>query len=164
MPLTIADADSLAEVTESLNNYDGSVEVRGNIASLCHDYVSYAILHSSYMPRAAHGMYGTEYLVFSIQADKILSISDLFTPEGLEALPQILRRKARSMAGYIGATDIQSLPAGGNFYINNPGNLIFSYQPYEIASYAQGQIDIEIEPYVVSDYLTALGKKILLNE
>jgi len=165
-PMVIAEheADSLANVIESLNNFDGFTEIKGCIAAMTPDYVSYAITSSSYYPRAAHGMYGTFYLVYSAKAKKVVSLDDFFTAQGLEALPKILRRRAQSMRSFIGATNLTAIPSGGNYYINAGGNLVFVYQPYEIASYAQGEISIDIEPYMVSDYLTSLGKQVLLNE
>ncbi len=157
-------ADSLAKVVESLNNYDGFIEVRGYIAAMTPDYVSYAVTSSSYYPRAAHGMYQTLYTVYSSEAEKVLTLSDIVTPEGIEALPAILRKRALSMRSYIGSTNITALPSGGNYYIDANGSLQFVYQPYEVASYAQGVISIDIEPYILSDYLTATGKQVLLNE
>lgn len=162
--INAGEADSLAHITESLNNFDGFVEVQGRIVALTPEYLSYAITSSSYYPRAAHGMYGTFYIVYSAQANHVVTLSDLFTPEGIAQLPAMLRTRARAMKSYIGATQLNSLPGGDNYYINSDGDLIFSYQPYEIASYAQGQINIDIQPYMVSDYLTSLGKKILLHE
>lgn len=165
-PIVIAqqEADSLANTIASLNNFDGFTEIQGKIAALTPEYVSYAITSSSYYPRAAHGMYGTSYLVFSTKADKVVGLSDFFTQEGIDALPRILRKRAQSLRSYIGATNLTAIPADGNYYINADGDLVFVYQPYEIASYAQGEISIDVEPYMVSDYLTSLGKQVLLNE
>lgn len=157
-------ADSLANVIESLNNYDGFSEVKGYIAALTADFVSYAVTSSAYYPRAAHGMYGTLYIVYSTRAGKVVSLNDFFTADGIAALPKILRKKAQSMRSFIGATNLTALPGECNYYLNASGNLVFVYQPYEIASYAQGEISIEIEPYMVSDYLTSMGKQVLLNE
>lgn len=158
------EADSLANTIESLNNFDGFAEIQGRIAAMTPEYVSYAVTSSAYYPRAAHGMYGTFYIVYSAKADKMVSLSDFFTSDGLAALPKMLRKRAQAMRSYIGATNLTAIPGGGNYYINADGNLVFVYQPYEIASYAQGEISIDLEPYMVSDYLTPLGKQVLLNE
>lgn len=162
--INTAEADSMARVVESLNNFDGFIEVQGCISALTPAYISYAVTSSSYYPRAAHGMYETDYTVYSVQAAKVVTLADLVDPEGLQALPAILRRRALSMRSYIGSTNITALPSGGNYYINTAGDLVFVYQPYEVASYAQGVINIDIEPYIISDYLTPLGKQVLLDE
>lgn len=145
-------------------SYDGYVETNGVIAAMSPSFVSYAITQSVYYPRAAHGLYGTRYVVYSTDAAKVVTLADLFTTEGLEALPSLLSARAVSMQGVIGQTDIRSLPAFGNFFISNDENIVFAYQPYEVASYAQGEINVPLQPYAVSDYLTAVGKAMLLNE
>ena len=43
------------------------------------------------------------------------------------------------MEASIGSTDITEIPCGGNFYLTPDGEIVFSYQPYEVASYAQGR-------------------------
>ena len=46
--INAGEADSLAHITESLNNFDGFVEVQGRIVALTPEYLSYAITSSSY--------------------------------------------------------------------------------------------------------------------
>lgn len=158
------ETDSVDTTFDSLNNFNGFMEIQGRIAAMTPDYISYSVTSSTYYPMAAHGMYGTRYIVYSTKAEKVVSLADFFTPAGLEALPALLRKKAYSMRGFIGSTNLTEIPAYGNFYINTDGDLVFVYQPYEIASFAQGEISITIEPYLVSDYLNALGKQVLLSE
>lgn len=146
------------------SSYDGYVETDGSIAAMTPDYISYAVTQSIYYPRAAHGLYATRYIVYATAADQVVTLNDLFTPEGIKALPAIIRSRAISLQGVIGQTDIRNLPADGNYYISNGMGIVFAYQPYEVASYAQGAINVGIQPYDVSDYLTPLGKELLLNE
>lgn len=156
--------DSIASSFDSLNNFSGFLEIQGRVAALTPDYISYSVTSSTYYPMAAHGMYGTRYIVYSAKAEKVVSLDDFFTAEGLEALPALLRKKARAMRSFIGSTNLTEIPDNGNYYINADGDLVFVYQPYEIASFAQGEISITIEPYLLSDYLTPLGKQVLLSE
>ena len=72
----------------------------------------------------------------------------------------MLRQRATQLAPAIGPTDIQSLPSMGNFYISLDDALVFVYQPYEVASYAQGSIAISFYPYQLTELLTPLGLKI----
>lgn len=145
-------------------SYDGFVETSGSIAAMTPGYISYAVTQSVYYPRAAHGLYATRYIVYATAADQVVTLKDLFTPEGIEALPNIIQARAIALQGVIGQTDIRYLPADGNYYLSNGMGIVFAYQPYEVASYAQGAINVGIQPYDVSDYLTPLGKKLLLNE
>lgn len=157
-------ADSTSTVLGSLDNYDGMVDVLGRMAAVTPRYISYAITSSSYYPRAAHGMYSTYYVVYSADDDAVLSLDDIVTAEGKQALPDMIRRRARALRGLIGVTDIAALPSRDNFYINADGNIVFVYQPYEVASYAQGEIAIMIESYTLDDYLTPAGRRLLLND
>jgi hypothetical protein len=61
------------------------------------------------------------------------------------------------MSDIIGATSVSELPADGNFYISSEGEIVFSYQPYEIASFAQGTINIPFYAYELIDYMSAEG-------
>ena len=58
------------------------------------------------------------------------------------------------MADKIVTTTITDLPCDNNFYISSEGEIVFSYQPYEVASYAQGIIDIPFYPYELVSYMT----------
>ncbi len=138
--------------------------VKGDVAALTSEYISYGVTLSAYYPRAAHGMYTTQYVTYSATAGKVVTLDELFTQEGLAALPAILRNRANSMKGYIGETNVNELPSGNNFYLNANGEIVFVYQPYEVASYAQGRISIPVEPYSVNNYLSPLGAKVLLGE
>jgi hypothetical protein len=99
-------------------------------------------------------MTDNQYISYIIPKAKILTITDLFTPEGIEALPKVIQQQADELSSAIGPTEIESLPAGNNFYISNDGQIIFAYQPYEVASYAQGEIQVPFYPYELVQYMT----------
>lgn len=141
--------------------YDGCLIVDGEVATFSPTILAYFLTISSYEPYAAHGMYGTLYINYDLKAHRIFNLSDILTPEGYTKLPGILRGIARSMRGFTGPTDLTELPADGNFYIDLSNNLVFVYQPYEIASYAQGIIEIPVQAYTISDYITPYGKTLL---
>lgn len=152
----------LSEATGT-EEYDGLYNLEGSVVNLGNKVLSYAVNYSSYEPRSAHGMYGTYYINYDLQTGKIITLSDLFTPEGLTSLPQSIRTTATGMQSFIGETNITALPSENNFYIAPDGNIVFVYQPYEVASYAQGEISIPLQPYLLSDSLTPYGTKLLLN-
>ena len=142
------------------NVYDGCLIVEGDIAALTSSILSYSVTVSRYEPMAAHGMYGSYFINYDLKNGKIFNLSDIVTTDGLAALPAILRKIARNMRNYVGPTDLTALPADGNFYIDLRNNLVFVYQPYEIASYAQGLIEIPIPAYQISENLTPYGKSL----
>lgn len=136
---------------------DGLHTITGNISSLTSSLLTYRINSYTYMPRAAHGMYTNTYITYDIVKGDIITLEDIFTPEGLEALPALIARQARRMAAILGPTSITALPVDGNFYIDLDGTLAFIYQPYEVASYAQGEIAVPFYPYKLTEHMTPRG-------
>lgn len=164
LELTQAASDSLARNDTGFGGYDGFVNVDGYVESLTDKVLTYAVSTSNYAPHAAHGMYGISYVNYDLEKARIFGLNDIFTPEGIQALPAIISAKAERMTGSLGQTSIESLPSDGNFIITPAGNVTFVYQPYEVASFAQGIINVPIDAYTVDNYLTAYGKQLLLSE
>lgn len=158
MPDSVVTAES-----EFLSRYDGYVAVEGDLETLTHKVLSYALTVSNYFPESAHGMYGTVYINYDLVNGCFIHLSDLFTDKGMEALPRKIRKMALALHPLIGATDIRTLPADNNFYITASNDIVFAYQPYEVASYAQGEIQIPVPAYLLSDFLTPLGAELLLK-
>lgn len=157
--LTQPERDSLAVISLGQTDYDGFYTVSGTVATMTPSLISYRVERSEYAPRAAHGDYSVKYINYDIDADSVLTLNNIFTAEGRRELPRLIARRARLMAPLIGETSIHALPAEGNFYITPAGNIEFIYQPYEVASYAQGIIRVPFEPYSLIDHMTDFGKK-----
>lgn len=142
---------------------DGLYILTGSVVNLTDKLMAYSVQSAVEYPRQAHGMYGTTYINYDIKDGHIIELADLFTNEGLAALPEILAETATRMQSTLGPTTIEALPSGNNYYINTDNELIFSYSLYEVASFAQGEINVPVQPYLVAEYLTPYGKKLLLN-
>lgn len=159
--VSAAAADSVFQPTDLP---DGSFSVRGAIVALTPSCVSVSVTKAAYYPRNAHGIHSQFFVNYDMEEGKVIRLEDLFTENGLAALTGSIKRKARVMSAMLGPTEISRLPQNGNFYITTDDVLVFVYQPYEVASYAQGEIAIPIEPYAVEKLLSPYGRKILLNE
>lgn len=133
----------------------GVTLVSGNVFSLSPKLLTYRVSSYNYPAGAAHGLTTNRYITYDILDARIISLDFIFTPEGLKQLPAVIAQKAASMKSQIGATEITALPSGGNFYIDLSESIVFVYEPYEVASYAQGEIAIPFYPYQLSDYMTA---------
>lgn len=144
-----------------LSRYDSFFSVEGDVETLTPKIMSYAVTTSFYLG-GAHGMYSTRYLNYDLAENTLLTLDSLFTPDGLTALPGIIREAATRMRATIGPTDIKAVPAGGNFYLTPDGTIVFAYPPYEVASYAQGEIQIPVQGYLLAEYLSPTGNRILL--
>lgn len=158
--LTTPERDSLAVIPLGMTDYDGFYTVSGTVATMTPTVISYRIETSGYAPRAAHGDYSVKYVNYDVESGRVVTLDNIFTPEGLRALPAKIARRASLMSGVIGETSVNALPADGVFWITPAGNIEFIYQPYEVASYAQGIIRVPFEPYSLIDYMTDFGKTV----
>lgn len=159
---TVLPDSVVKEMPKYLSRFDGFFSVDGDIESMSTRILSYAVTQSYYMPSAAHGMYTIRYINCDLATGKVIRLDELFTAEGIEALPEVIRDYAGKMKDTIGKTDITALPADNNYYLTPDGTIVFAYQPYEVASYAQGEIQIPIPAYILSQYLTPAAQNLLL--
>ncbi|MCA8831246.1 DUF3298 and DUF4163 domain-containing protein [Hymenobacter pini] len=99
----------------------------------------------------AHGMYGTYVRSYDTRTGRALRYEDIFRPGTKPQLEGILGRYARPALGLKDAEPLKnalfqnSLPATRNVYLTG-GGAVFVYLPYEVASYAQGEISVFV-PY-----------------
>lgn len=160
---TVLPDSVIAATPNFLSRYDGFYSVVSDVETLTGNILSYGVKYSTYIPHAAHGMYGVSYVNYDIDSMRVISLESLFTPEGIDALPEIIRQTATDMVSVIGKTEIAGLPANGNFCISSDNKIVFTYQPYEVASYAQGVIEIPLPAYILANYLTEYGTQLLLQ-
>ena len=129
----------------------------GFVVYLNSDIIVYCVSNDSFMPGAAHGMPSKLYINYWISSGKtgkILSLKDLFTSKGLKELPDMIAERAQTMSDLIGPTSVEGLPENDNFFISSEGQIVFVYQPLEIASYAQGFINVTFDPYELLGQMT----------
>lgn len=148
-------AEQVENDTIVFNTADGYNLITGNVVNLSADLLVYCISDNIYIPGAAHGMSTRNYINYNITEGKLITLSDLFTPAGLKTLPSVIARQAAELSAVFGPTDITALPSEDNFYISAQGDIVFVYQPFEVASYAQGFINVPFYPYELVDYMTA---------
>lgn len=137
------------------NDIDGLGILNGYVFNMNSRILTYCISRYTYYPGAAHGITNTSYITYLLKEGRVLTLRQLFTPEGLQALPAIIDARAKQLKAAIGPTDkITSLPSNDNYYINVNDAITFVYQPYEVASYAQGSIQISFYPTELTEYLS----------
>lgn len=147
-----------AEVaTVDIQHADGFALLAGSVVNLTPGLLVYQLQSSSYAPAAAHPMTTCYYLNYLLDSDRTLTVAELFQKAKMPELVKQISARAREMADVLGPTTIDSLPDRDNFYLNPHGEIVFVYQPYEVASYAQGMISISFEPYELIDCLTPFG-------
>jgi len=116
----------------------------------------------------AHGNYGTIMYCLDVKNKKQMVLSDVVKVDS-NALQTLLEKNLRKLYNIKPQDKISTvlfddfLKANHNFYFNSNG-LAFLYNPYEVASYAQGQIVVfipfaELKPYLVPDFASRIGVK-----
>lgn len=107
----------------------------------------------------AHGNYGTGFTNLDLKRKKVLALNDVITKKGIEKLPVLLEKYFKIQRGVPqektlmdAGLFIDTIPVNENFMIS-PGNIMFNYVPYEIASYADGEIKITIPLNEFQDYV-----------
>ena len=95
----------------------------------------------------AHGNYGTTGASYDLRTGRRLRYDDIFLPAAKTQLPALLAQAVRPLVGLTAgepldqALFVKKMPVTPNVFLT-PGGVVFSYQPYEIASYAQGEIRV----------------------
>jgi len=95
----------------------------------------------------AHGNYGSTGASYDLRTGRRLRYADIFRPEAAAQLPAMLATAVRPLVG-LAADDpldkqlfVKQMPITKNVYLTT-GGVVFIYQPYEIASYAQGEVRV----------------------
>jgi len=107
----------------------------------------------------AHGNYASSFLNIDLKAQKVLSLNDIITASDTARLIPILQKQAAAHFRLKTGETLQDylfeskVPLTGNFYITHTG-ITFLYNPYEIAAYAVGQVNIFVPYSSIRDLLT----------
>ncbi len=106
----------------------------------------------------AHGNYATNLVSISKSTGKAIRLTDVFTTKGLNALPRIIEQVARvrykvpsgslKENGFL----VDQIPLSKEFYITSTG-IGFLYSPYEIKSFADGEINLVVPYRAIQQYL-----------
>ena len=122
-------------------------------------FIVYQVMTSMY-DGGAHGVSLSRYITYLFKLDKILDIPTAFLPGSEEHLLKAIRD--RLMTKY-GVTSVDALRQQGiftdqlyvspNFYIHGY-DIIFHYNPYDIAAFSEGSIDVEVPYQAVAEHLT----------
>ncbi|TGE10447.1 DUF3298 and DUF4163 domain-containing protein [Hymenobacter fodinae] len=95
----------------------------------------------------AHGNYGTTVRSYDTRTGRPLRYSDIFRPGTEHALEKLLGQYARLTLGLRPGEPLSkalfenTLPVTHNVFLTS-GGAVFVYVPYEVASYAQGEIRV----------------------
>lgn len=97
----------------------------------------------------AHGNYATRTVSYDTRTGQPLAFAAVFRPDARPRLGALLeaavRRTLRIPAGQSldGPLLVKKIPVTTNFYLTS-GGAVFTYAPYEIAAYAEGEVSVFI--------------------
>lgn len=137
-------------------------EALGNVLFNQNGYLVLSMYSYAYTG-GAHGNYGTRMYCFDVTAQKQLSLQDLLSIDST-TMQRLLEQHYRkqyavpSSAPLSSRLFVKKLEPNNNFYFS-PKGLGFSYSPYEIASYADGEIKVWIPFADLKPYLNAAFAK-----
>lgn len=138
---------------------DGFINIYGNVVSMSPRILSYAVTQYFYPIHAANGETSLTYVNYDFMTGKVMTLQDIFTPEGLKALPAIIADRAKATSP---DAKITALPASGSYYVDYEGRLVFVYQQGEVSYRAAGAVTASFYPQELQEYMTPAGKSFLI--
>lgn len=105
-----------------------------------------------YFTGGAHGNYYTVLQSFDLKEAKEVHFNDLFRPDAKDQLTEALSQWSAFQSDDIYPTENVGFTAEG---------FVFNYPPYEIGSYADGEIEIVLPYEVAKDYLSDNARSLL---
>lgn len=153
--------DNFDNIESSYSSSTESIELK----TLGKRFAVFHLFSYMYYAGAAHGMYVHNYITYDTELNKIVTLEDvLIDPELIR--PHILKSinlkyDYTEEDLFLPEDGILKIPSAWYF---EEGFLHLVYQPYEIASFAQGDIDVPLfYPNDPSDpeYLTPYGKQLM---
>lgn len=157
---------------DSIPNADGVrtyfTAVNAQVTELTQDYATYQVTTSSYLG-GAHPYTATRPFTYDLQSAKVLALDDILTPAGVDSIMPVIRtalsRQLEVPENMLERAGIftSQLTKPGYPYIS--GNVLyFHYNPYEIAPYSAGMIDIPVYPYEIASFIKPEAKALFDTE
>lgn len=143
-----------SELGEAFNTYYSSQDM--SVLMNDNDWLVFEIGNSEYTG-GAHGMYNASYLNVDVKSRKIWKLEDILTVDSVK-LQKLLEAEGRRYYNMKPTAKLEEyylvdrIMPNGNVYITATG-LMFVYNQYEIASYAQGVIPLFIPYARIKDLL-----------
>lgn len=116
----------------------------------------------------AHGVNSVDYINYDVERNRVITLDDLFPAANRKALARAI--KAKLYADFDVASDAQAQEMGimfeqlaeiNRFYIDE-GVLTFVFNPYEIAPYSLGIIEVEMPGEVIAPLATDYAAGVLM--
>lgn len=152
----VTPVDSMPDAGDTMPAYFNNVTA--TVLDMDEEMVTYQVTSSSYLG-GAHPYTNIRPFTYDMRSGTVLNIDNMFKPEARDSIvPVIVNALARQLdvtpanLDRAGIFSSQLTYAGAPYVMNN--TLYFHYNPYEIAPYSSGMIDVVVYPYEVEGMLT----------
>lgn len=145
---------------EAFNNYYSGTDMY--VAYNENDWIVFDIMSSEYTG-GAHGNYGSSYINLDMQGNKVWKLEEVLRVDSVK-LQHEIEKAARKRTGMNESEEIKSryfadrIMPNGNFILTHKG-ITFNYTPYEIASYAEGEVLLFVPYSSIKELLTPAFKQ-----
>ena len=162
---TMVKVDSIPELVMN-SRY---IEETAKVAELNEKFVTYQIIHSSYLG-GAHPNTGIDMFTYDLEQGQVMTMANMFKPGTEKALMTAIRE---ALAQQLGVDSPDKLDDAGIFtdQLTEPGQpylqddaLVIYYNPYEIAPYAMGPIEVTLWPEAVETLVTPRVIELMSNK
>lgn len=113
----------------------------------------------SYPCLAAHGLSTTVYINFGMDDGRIITLSDMLKPDYEKPLAALIAERIKTMDIQL-LVSPEEIDVPEQFEITSRG-IIFSYDPYQIAPYSEGTVQVELNVGDLYNLLSPRGSYIL---
>lgn len=153
-------------VNERQSNY--YIVYTAKLLELTERVATYQISNSSYLG-GAHPYTGTSPFTYDLKQGCVLTLDNVFKPGTSDRLLEMIKSELAAQLGLsnpaaLAKADIfvDNLFVSPMIYISaSGGGVVFHYNPYEIAPYSRGPIDVELAAFELTPYLTASADSLL---
>lgn len=156
----VGDSGVTVTPVDTLPDNDGEVvcyfnNVTATVMELDEEKATYHVTQSSYLG-GAHPFIIIKPFTYVFSRGEVMSVDNMFTPEGRDSImPVIKSALARQLDVPVsrlrraGIFTSQLTYPGSPYIYNNI--MYFHYNPYDIAPYSSGMIDVAVYPYEIED-------------
>lgn len=158
--------DSVPQSQDEMRSWFSNVTA--SITELNEDMVTYEVSSSSYLG-GAHPFTASHPFTYDLRSAKVLDMGNMFVTGSTEKIVDIIREAlARQLGTSVSRLDNAGIFSSQLTYPGQPyiagGALVFHYNPYDIAPYAMGPVDVTVYPYEVDSLLTPQVKSLFADQ
>ncbi len=152
--------DLVADIDEARCGQRLMKRVDVSTVGFCERYIVFECAYFEYKG-GDHPNYFSHYINYDVTRNKMLMFNDIFAPGTEERLGEVVLQAlldkfyATSLEDLYNKTEIHNeFHVSRDIYLTG-NEIVFRYNPYEIAPWSYGAIDVPVPVYLLADFFTA---------